>query len=203
MVAEAGAVPGLQYMNTVILYSAGTGTFWVIAPDPVDPILNDPIWLDTGRSPASLGIAMNNWFTLTIHHNLDGTFTFKINAMILTDLEGRAVRVEPIQSLDGGVHADLDWLSFHSGDDVGGNGSILYADNIRAWALPCAGDTNDDGQIGFADVNAILSAFNTMAPPTSSPNIAPDSDGDGIADDHVVGFADLNAALGQFNLPCH
>ncbi|MBL0922797.1 MAG: hypothetical protein IBJ10_11815, partial [Phycisphaerales bacterium] len=202
VVAEAGAAPGLYRWNTALLYSAGTGTFWALTPDAADPIQNDPAWFDTGRSLASLGISLSEWFTLTIHHNLDGTFTFKINASILTDAGGSIVRVDPLQSVGGGLHNNLDRLHFISGDDLGGANSILYTDNIRAWALPCAGDTNDDGVVNFADINNILGAFNSAASVLHPANVAPDDNGDGVADDEVVNFADLNAALSRFHSTC-
>ena len=203
MVAEADIVPDLFRSNAWILYSAGTGTLWYVTPDPIDPINNDPIWVDTGVSLASLGVNFNQWFTLTIHHNLDGAFIFKINAKILTDSGAAVVRANPLQSTEGGLHNNLDRLFLLGGDDEAvPPGSILYADNIKAWALPCFGDTNDDGAVGFADVNNILGQFNQTVAATMPPNVAPDANNDGVADDTTVNFADLNAALGQFNNPC-
>ncbi len=203
VVAQADIIPGLFRTNAWVLYSAGSGTFWYLTPDPVDPIANLPIWVDTGRTLADVGVLMNQWFTLTIHRNLDGTFIFKINAAPLTDSGGAVVRVDPLQSLDGGLHEDLDRLYFLGGDDASAPvGSILYADNIRAWGLPCGGDTNDDGVVNFADINNILGAYNQPAAPTAPNNVAPDADGDGLADDNIVNFADLNAALAQFGAPC-
>jgi len=201
-VSEAAAVTGERRTNTALLYSAGSGTFWLLTPDPVDPLINQPLWIDTGATLADAGIALNQWFRLTTHRNLDGTFIFKINSNVLRTNAGYIVRTAPLQSADGGLHENLDFLTFSSGDDTGGAGSILYADNIRAWALPCAGDTNDDGVVGFADLNNILGPFNTAVIPGQPPNVAPDANGDGVADDNLVNFADLNAALGQFNVPC-
>ncbi len=203
MVAEAGAFIGDYRSNAWLVYSAGTGTLWYLTPDAVDPLNNDPVWTDTGVSLAGAGVALNTWFTLTIHHNLNGAFTFKINAKILTDSGGAVVRANPLQSVDGGLHNNLDRLFLLGGDDASAPvASILYADNIKAWSLPCAGDTNDDGVVGFADINNILGAYNQPFAPTTPPNVAPDADGDGVADDAIVNFADLNAALGQYNIPC-
>lgn len=203
VIAETGPVPGLFSTSAWLLYSAGTGTLWTLTPDLLDPVGGPLTWGDTGRTLADVGVAMNQWFSLVVHRALNGTFIYRINGDALTNSAGAVVRTMPLQSVDGGAHETLGALLFLGGDDLGANpGSILYADNVRAWGLPCRGDTNDDGSVDFADVNAILSAFNTVVPATSSPNVAPDSDGDGIADDDVVGFADLNAALGQFNLPC-
>lgn len=203
LVAEDGAGEGATRTNAALLYSAGSGTLWVLTPDAIDPVQNDPVWVDTGRTLADVGVGFNQWFTLTIHRVLNGTFIFKINARILTDDAGAVVRTAPLQSAEGGLHEILDHLGFHSGDDASApTGSILYADNIRAWALPCPGDTNDDGAVTFADINNIIGAFNTAAAPTSPLNVAPDADGDGVADDSLVNFADLNAALAQFGRPC-
>lgn len=201
-VSEAGASPGSYRANTSLLYSAGSGTFWALTPDPIDPVANEPVWTDTGATLADAGIAFNQWFNLTIHRNLDGSFIFKVNARALRDVGGDFVRTTPLQSAAGGVHENMDLLTFSSGDDAGGEGSILYADNIAAWALPCLGDTNDDGVVSFADINNLLGAFNSAIPAGQPPNVAPDADGDGVADDNLVNFADLNAALAQFGAPC-
>ncbi len=204
VVAEADIVPGLFRTNAWILYSAGTGTIWYLTPDPVDPIMNDPIWNDTGVSLAALGINNNQWFRLSIHRNLDGTFIFKFNAKTLRDSGSAIVRANPLQSTQGGLHENLDRFFLLGGDDENvGDGSILYADNIRAWALPCRGDTDDNGAVVFADINNILGSFNQNVQAGMPPNVGPDANGDGVADDGIVNFADLNDALGQFNNPCN
>lgn len=185
--------------NTKVLYSAGSGTLWV---ETYNPSQGTSTWINSGRTLAEFGVVPNEWFTLSTHMNLDGLFTFKINAITLTDLAGVVVRARPQQSSEG-VHSTLDRLFFMSGNDSSAPiGSTLYADNIRSWALPCPGDTNDDGIVNFADINNIISVFNTETTTTSPVNVAPDLDGDGVADDNLVNFADLNAALGQFNVPC-
>jgi len=56
----------------------------------------------------------------------------------------------------------------------------------------CPGDTNGDGQVGFADLNVVLSQFNV-----TGPGLPGDLNGDG-----QVGFADLNLVLSAFNTPC-
>ncbi len=202
-VGEAGAQEGQYRMNTGLLYSAGTATLWAQHPDAIDPIVNDPVWIDTGVSLGDLGIAFNQWFRLTIHRNLNGSFIFKINANVLRDSNGEIVRTLPLQSIEGGVHENLDRLFFLSGDDdTAPAGSILYADQIRAWSLPCLGDIYDDGRVTFADINYVLGSFNQPNPPGVPPNVAPDADNDGVADDSVVNFADLNAALSQYSNPC-
>ncbi len=203
MVAEADVIPGLFRSNAWLLYSADTGTLWYLRPDAVDPINEDAVWIDTGRTLASLGVGFDQWFSVTIALQLDGRFTFRINGVLLADSQGQIVHVEPLQSLQGGMHADLDRFYFLSGDDASAPaGSILHADNIRAWSLPCPGDVNEDGFVTYADINLILDAFNTPVHPGSFPNVAPDADNDGVADDSVVNFADLNEALSRFNSSC-
>lgn len=56
----------------------------------------------------------------------------------------------------------------------------------------CPGDADGDGQVGFSDLNIVLSQFNT-----SGPGLTGDLNGDGH-----VNFADLNLVLGVFNTPC-
>lgn len=56
----------------------------------------------------------------------------------------------------------------------------------------CPGDANGDGQVGFADLNLVLSQFNV-----TGPNLPGD-----VNDDGQVGFADLNLVLSAFNTPC-
>jgi hypothetical protein len=204
VVAEADIVPGLFNTNAWLLFSAGTGTMWYLEPDAIDPINNDPVWVDTGVSVAALGINADEWFSLSIHRNLNGTFLFKINAVTLRDSGNAIVHTDPLQSDDAGIHENLDRLFLLSGDDENvGDGSILYADNIRAWALPCNGDTNDDGFVVFADLNDVLGSYNGTVQPGFPPNFGPDADGDGVADDSTIDFGgELNPLLGQYNQPC-
>jgi hypothetical protein len=67
-------------------------------------------------------------------------------------------------------------------------------DNIRLGS--CPGDVDGDGFIGFADLNAVVSAFNTSSGEPAY-NGAADFDGDGDVD-----FADLNVVLSAFNTDC-
>lgn len=61
---------------------------------------------------------------------------------------------------------------------------------------PCPGDVNGDGFIGFADLNAVVSAFNTSSGEPGY-NAAADIDDDGDVD-----FGDLNVVLSGFNTEC-
>ncbi len=75
----------------------------------------------------------------------------------------------------------------------GGNRVIV----VRGFAAaPCPGDVDGDGFIGFADLNAVLSAFNTVVGQPAY-NAAADFDEDGDVD-----FGDLNVVLSAFNTNC-
>jgi hypothetical protein len=58
--------------------------------------------------------------------------------------------------------------------------------------VPCPGDFDGDGDVDFADLNALLDNYNQ-----SGAGLAGDMDGDGD-----VEFDDLNTFLGLYNLPC-
>ena len=60
----------------------------------------------------------------------------------------------------------------------------------------CAEDLNGDGEIGFFELNLVVSAFNTG--PGEPAYIA----GADVNGDELVNFADLNAVLGRFNGRC-
>lgn len=76
---------------------------------------------------------------------------------------------------------------------VGGN-SPKRNDGMTATLdlRPCAGDTNFDRLINFADINIVLGEFNQ-----SGACLRGDLNGDGS-----VNFADLNIVLGNFNTGC-
>ncbi len=65
-----------------------------------------------------------------------------------------------------------------------------------ATKTPCPGDVDGDNFIGFADLNAVLSAFNTVVGQPGY-NAAADFDDDGDVD-----FGDLNVVLSAFNSAC-
>lgn len=71
----------------------------------------------------------------------------------------------------------------------------LNMTEIRVVA-PCPGDANGDQVVGFADLNIVVSAFNTESGDPGY-DAAADFDGDGDVD-----FADLNEVLSAFNTEC-
>ncbi len=56
----------------------------------------------------------------------------------------------------------------------------------------CPEDVDNDGMVGFSDLNIVISQFNT-----SGPNLQGD-----VNDDGFVNFADLNAVVSVFNTVC-
>jgi hypothetical protein len=94
-------------------------------------------------------------------------------------------------------------------DDDGGTpalyagGGFISAGDAPSWFVarwagcpsvqtPCPGDTNGDGVVNFADLNAVLASFGQ-----SGASIPGDVNADGRVD-----FADLNLVLSNFGLPC-
>ncbi|MBL0922369.1 MAG: hypothetical protein IBJ10_09615 [Phycisphaerales bacterium] len=78
-------------------------------------------------------------------------------------------------------------------------GVVVGADGLLHFAFvrcPCIGDTDGDGFIGFADVNTVLSAFNSHK---GLPGYDPAAD---INQDGDVNFADLNLVVSVFNTEC-
>jgi hypothetical protein len=63
-----------------------------------------------------------------------------------------------------------------------------------ARPLPCIGDANNDAQVNFADITAILTAFSQCAP------LPGQGDADG---DRLVRFADITAVLTAWETGCN
>ncbi|TVQ61014.1 MAG: hypothetical protein EA379_06950 [Phycisphaerales bacterium] len=196
-----------------LAYSSVTQTFWVQGPDPDDdltampPVINPPVWINTGKSLSDFpGVGFNTWFKLTIHFNLSGQYTFRINNRLLTDSSNNPLVVDARRAVDGNgnlfIRKDLARLTIGIGDEnTATPGSTMYVDDIRVWALPCQGDTNFDGVVEFADLSNVLATFGQTGPNLIG-NIAPDSNGDGVPDDNTVGFPDLAAVLGGIGIVC-
>lgn len=100
-------------------------------------------------------------------------------------------------ALDEQIRLDGGWR-LESARAINGSGEIVgfgYRLGTPAAFLltPCAGDANGDFLIDFADLNLLLSQFNTPVPNGS---------GADFNNDGAVDFADLNVLLGAFNLAC-
>lgn len=84
-------------------------------------------------------------------------------------------------------------------DSITGNNQTTNSNTYQLMDRPevaCVGDIDGDGLIGLADLNAILSSFNTASTEPGY-NAAADLD-----DDDFVGFTDLNIVLSAFNTAC-
>lgn len=85
---------------------------------------------------------------------------------------------------------DEDLVTLNGGVDLvlrGAEADVSTLLNELEIALP--GDVNFDGVVDFADLNFILSAFNTTGPGSPAD----------LDDDGFIGFADLNFVLSNFN----
>ncbi len=207
--AQAGAAPGEFARVAALTFSSVTEAFWFQRPAPAE---GDPFattWEDTGATLASLFSGLNQTFNLSIARSLSGRCTFRFNNQLLRHATGpnagQAVVVDPLGSVQYGVHKHLDRLIFLSSDeDTSPVGSALLVGNLRAWSLPCLGDTNNDGIVNFTDLNNVLGFFGVSVPPGQNltGNIAPDTNNDGVPDYNAVTFVDLNAVLSGFGVPC-
>lgn len=211
---QATTNPTIFGISNRLLFSSVTQTFWYTTPNPafVCPVVSggpsSTIWVDSGTSLASMGVSFGSFYQLSTHKNLAGNHTYRINGRLLRDSGGAVVMpqgligCDPVNLNVAELRKNLDILFLSGGDDnTALAGSILYADNIRAWALPCLGDTNDDGVVNFTDLNNVLSFFGQSGP-TVGGNMAPDANGDGVPDDNTTNFTDLNAVLSGFGVPC-
>ncbi len=211
---QATSNPTIFGISNRLLFSSVTQTLWYTTPNPafVCPVVSggpsSVIWVDSGTSLSSLGVAFGSFFQLSTHKNFAGNHTYRINGRLLSDSGGFVVKpngiigCDPINLNLAVLRKDIDILFLSAGDEnTATAGSILYADNIRLWALPCLGDTNDDGVVNFSDLNNVLSFFGQSGPNVGG-NMAPDADGDGVPDDNTTNFTDLNAVLSGFGVPC-
>lgn len=89
--------------------------------------------------------------------------------------------------VNGGEGADL--IVLGGPDELRGRGTGFAETLLNA---ECLGDATGDGEVGFTDLNAVLSTFGQ-----SGANLIGDVDRNG-----VVSFADLNTVLGQFGRRC-
>lgn len=75
----------------------------------------------------------------------------------------------------------------------GGSGFGESVGRVRVYvSQACPGDSNDDGVVDVADLNAVLTAYGQ-----TGPALAAD-----VTGDLTVNFVDLNVVLGRFGAPC-
>lgn len=214
-----------------IVYSSVTGTLWVERPlVPLPAVAPFSTFIDSGTTLASMGVPFGQWFNLSINRGrmtdtLDpnppvNIITYRVNGKLVQFGSGpnlgQVVYGQQLRSLNNGTHQNLDRMFYLSADEDSAalGQSILYTDNVKVWALPCLGDTNNDGLVNFTDLNNVLGFFGTSNATLNgvnmTGNVAPDADGDGVPDDedpsaailHRVNFTDLNAVLSGFGIPC-
>lgn len=111
-----------------------------------------------------------------------------------TGVQANARSGGPDVSSDGRVIAFSSLASSLYAQDNNNVNDVYYRQIIALAA--CPGDTNGDNVVGFQDLNAVISAFNTAAPDPGY-NAGADTNGDGAVD-----FADLNLVVSRFNLSC-
>ncbi len=205
--AAQATIAATQFARvTGLTFSSVTGTFWaqILAPTMADPFATD--WIDSGTGLSAFGVGFNQTFNLSISRSTGAKLTFRINGRLLRFTggpnNGLAVVVDPLASLANGTHKDLDRLFYLGSDeDTAPVGSILYTDNIRAWSLPCLGDTDNNGVVNFTDLNNVLGFFGQSGVDITG-NVGPDANNDGVPDDNAVNFTDLNLVLSGFGVPC-
>ncbi len=124
-----------------------------------------------------------------------------VDGVLRSDVDTGVVAIinvnDPVR-LNDGPCVDLDGTTKFNGalDEIRFYDRALTIDEVRELAGSCAGDVDGDGFVGFADLNAVLSAFNTVSGDAGY-NAAADLDGDLDVD-----FGDLNIVLSAFNTGC-
>lgn len=93
-----------------------------------------------------------------------------------------------------GVPTTRRLVAFGDTSTTAGSGGRAHWNLVSLDAIePCPADVNGDGFIGFADLNAIVSVFNTDCPGVCAED---------VNGDHFIGFADLNIVVSAFNTDC-
>ncbi len=108
--------------------------------------------------------------------------------------EGVKFDLTPLIDLDG--DGDLDVITTEENNNSAGPAlGLVWYENPNAPAAQSFADINLDGDVNFADLNIVISAWGAVGQ-----GLAADVDRDG-----VVGFSDLNSVLSLFgqSLGCH
>ena len=97
-----------------------------------------------------------------------------------------------------GIHARVDFAArrlrgYAWGENIGWV-NLDHASVFVGFGAPCPGDTNGDGQVNFADLNAVLTLFGAAGEPGFA--------GADLNSDGVVNFLDLNTVLTHFGSDC-
>ncbi|MBX3351294.1 MAG: hypothetical protein KF684_00010 [Phycisphaeraceae bacterium] len=127
----------------------------------------------------------------TLRYTLDATSGFSAPSGDFADAPGGGVNTHTIvmdTSVAGQVIGTLTILS----DAPDEPARVVTLSGFVLGGVACPGDTNGDGVVNFADLNAVLSEFGQ-----SGDEIPGDLNNDG-----VVNFADLNEVLSNFGAEC-
>ncbi len=112
-------------------------------------------------------------------------------------IPGRETTDETSVFAMGGLAVNATIAYTRSGGQIEEYEAVLFVGPAEQPNPPCPGDTNGDGVVNFADLNAVIGAFNTVSGDAAY-SAAADLDQDGDVD-----FADLNTVLSGFNgEPC-
>jgi hypothetical protein len=195
-VTNTGTAAGNGFSGSDILISAAGGVPRLYAP------------------AAALGLDLNGFDTddldaLILQDHGDGLYDPAVDRILFSVRRGSAVIGAP-DSLYGIAIEEGDILSVPIPGGIGTpsiyiaaealglatvrsgtNQFTPYGDELDALDLFLKGDLDGDGFIGIADLNLILSNWNTTIP-LGNPAADPDADG-------FVGIADLNIVLGNWN----
>jgi hypothetical protein len=122
---------------------------------------------------------------------------FHQGQLLQSMLPGRETTDEASVFAMGGLVVNATIAYQRQGGQVEEYEAMLFVGPAEQPQPICPGDTNGDGVVNFADLNAVIAAFNTA---TGDPAFSAEADLDGDGD---VDFADLNVVLNAFNgEPC-
>jgi hypothetical protein len=136
--------------------------------------------------------------------DLDGNITAVSNTQVhLRNIDGSTTGLSQIALTGGEDSIGADWLNntknLAFGLDGSGTPTLLVLDFIekrldvyQIQTASLAGDLNDDGFVGIADLNIVLGVWNQNVTPGDK--LQGDPSGDGF-----VGIDDLNEVLGNWN----
>ncbi len=138
-----------------------------------------------------------DWFSFDaqrgVHYNF-GTFLDGLEDSVLTVYDQNGVQVVSFDADGGpGLASFTSWIAPETGTfyvEVGGFGNALGGYQLQVTGL--AGDLNNDGLVGLADLSIVLGNWNKNV--TVGDTLVGDPTFDGF-----VGIGDLNMVLGNWN----
>ena len=201
------------------LASVARGQIRTITANPGDPLPSwcfniffpDPGFSPSGPVPVAFGSVGMGTVTVSNLRNVAGALSYEVVGggplQINGGLPGSGifnyVTAEPGQSVD--VAFEVSFAEHAPGQvfdviffaDLLGDGQRTPVASLAYRSFDpanCLGDTNGDGAINFADLNAVLSCYGV----SGGACLAGD-----VNDDGLVDFADLNIVLSNFGTGCN